>query len=593
MIKKYKVTDLIAEILAQNGVKVVFGVSGGAALHIINSIDKHVNIKLLTTHHEQAAAMAADSVGRITNNLGVAVATSGPGATNLITGIAGAFYDSVPVLFITGQVSTTRLSGASGVRQMGFQETPVVEIVKPVTKYAVQVKKPEDVMPELQKCIKIATSGRKGPVLIDVPDDIQRMQIEIDALDQIILPDFEQNSTSLREVTNLEWSKLDKLISEAKRPVLVLGWGVHLAGVENMIKEFVSQLQWPVVLTWGAADVLDSNCQYRVGTFGTHGTRSGNFTVQNSDLILSIGSRLDTKSTGSPVKSFARGAKRIMVDIDRAELKKYDNLDWDLDLALQIDLTSDKFIKMLNEILKVSSPASESWHSLVERYKKELVRKSPELNQESIDPYYLIEVLSEACETNTRIIVDTGCTVAWVMQDWKFKKNQRIFHDCNNTAMGWALPASIGSLTIDDQYSTVALIGDGSFMMSMQELSTLKIINKPLKIFLINNSGYSMIKQTQDQWFQSEYFGSNAGNNMAFPNYEKLCAAFGINYSKIDTSMLLTSKITEVLKNSDSVFCEVVIDEKYRVNPQVKFGSPIEEMEPSIQIELQNSLMIL
>jgi acetolactate synthase-1/2/3 large subunit len=591
--KKYKVTDLIAEVLVQNGVKVVFGVSGGAALHILNSIDKNANIKLLTTHHEQAAAMAADSVGRITNNLGVAVATSGPGATNLITGIAGAFYDSVPVLFITGQVSTARLSGTSGVRQMGFQETPVVEMVKPITKYAIQIKKPEDVMPEIQKCIKIATSGRKGPVLIDVPDDIQRMQIEIGNLGQIILPDFEQNFTLPKAVTNLEWDKLSKLISQAKRPVLVLGWGVHLAGVENVIKEFVDQLQWPVVLTWGAADVLDSNCQYRVGTFGTHGTRSGNFTIQNSDLVLSIGTRLDTKSTGSPVKSFARGAKRIMVDIDRSELKKYENLGWDLDLALQIDLKSDIFTKMLEKIISFSSPVSDSWYSQVKLYKKELARKSLELNQQSIDPYHFIDILSEACEAYTRIFVDTGCTVAWVMQDWKFKLNQRIFHDCNNTAMGWALPASIASLTIDDNYSTVALIGDGSFMMSMQELATLNIINKPLKIFLINNSGYSMIKQTQDQWFQSEYFASNAGNHMAFPNYKKLCAAFEINYSKIDASNLMISEIGKVLRNPDSVFCEVIIDEKFRVNPQVKFGSPIEEMEPSIPIELLKSLMII
>lgn len=593
MMRKYKVTDLITEMLVKNGVKVVFGVSGGAALHILNSIDKHDDIKLLTTHHEQAAAMAADSVGRISNGLGVAVATSGPGATNLITGIAGAYYDSVPVLLITGQVSTTRLSGTSGVRQMGFQETPVVEMVKPITKYATQIKKPEDVVPELQKCIKIATSGRKGPVLIDIPDDIQRMQIEIETLDQVILPEFEQNSTILKKITNLEWSKLNKLISEAKRPVLVLGWGIHLAGVANIVKEFVDHLQWPVVLTWGAADVLDSESRYRVGTFGTHGTRSANFTVQNSDLILSIGTRLDTKSTGSPVNSFARGAKKIMVDIDRAELKKYDNLDWNLDLALQIDLKSDEFAKMLNEILKVSSPVPESWYRLVERYKKELSRKLPKLNQESIDPYQLIKILSDNCKTDTRIIVDTGCTVAWVMQDWKFKKNQRIFHDCNNTAMGWALPAAIGSLTIEDQFSTIALIGDGSFMMSMQELSTLKIMNKPLKIFLINNSGYSMIKQTQDQWFQSEYFASDAGNNMAFPNYEKLCMAFGINYSKINTPKSLTSKIREILENSDTVFCEIVIDEKYRVNPQVKFGYPIEEMEPSIENELKNSLMVI
>lgn len=592
MTKKSKVTDIVADLLAKNGVKVVFGVSGGAALHIMHSINKNLSIELVTTHHEQAAAMAADSVARISNNFGVAIATSGPGATNLITGIAGCFYDSVPVVFVTGQVSTTRLSGNTGVRQMGFQETPIVEIVKPITKYAVQIHQPEQIILELQKCIQIATTGRKGPTLIDIPDDIQKM--EIDILEDILhSPDIDLIEKEHPLISDSEWNLLQNLVKNATRPVVILGWGVHLAGKEIVIREFLEKLKWPVVLTWAAADILDSSVSYRVGTFGTHGTRAANFTVQNADLILSIGSRLDTKSTGSPAKSFARDAKRIMVDLDPTEIIKFKELNWNIDLPLLIDITSTQFSLMLEKILEVSSIPGEYWTELITRYRKELIRKPVRSIENQIDPYEFIRIVSDACAPKTRVILDTGCTVAWACQEWIFKKDHRMFHDFNNTAMGWALPAAIGSLYIQDDYETIALIGDGSFMMSIQELSTLKVTKKPLKIFLLNNSGYSMIKQTQDQWFGSEYFASNADSNMFFPDYRNICKSFGIRYNKISSQEDLLRGIKNVINEKQSTLCEIIIPSEARVNPQVKFGSPIESMDPSLDIEIFKSLMIV
>jgi acetolactate synthase-1/2/3 large subunit len=592
MTKKSKVTDAIADLLAKNGVKVVFGVSGGAALHIMHSINKNSLIELVTTHHEQAAAMAADSVARITNNFGVAIATSGPGATNLITGIAGCFYDSVPVVFITGQVSTTRLSGNTGVRQMGFQETPIVDIVNPITKYAVQIHRPEQIILELKKCIQIAITGRKGPTLIDIPDDIQRMEIEIPE-DFSELLTVDSIKKVLPVISDYEWNLLQDLVKNATRPVVILGWGVHLAGRESEAREFLDKLRWPVVLTWGAADILDSTVPYRVGTFGTHGTRDANFTVQNADLILSIGSRLDTKSTGSPVNSFARNAKRVMVDLDPTEILKFKKLNWNIDLPLLIDLASGQFSTMVEKILEVSKAPNEYWEKTINLYRKELVRKPSSFMENQVDPYELIRVISNACAPKTRIILDTGCTVAWACQEWIFQKDHRIFHDFNNTAMGWALPAAIGSLYIQDEYETIALIGDGSFMMSIQELSTLKLAKKPLKIFLLNNSGYSMIKQTQDQWFDSEYFASNADSTMFFPNYEEICKAFGLTYEKISTQKDLFAGVINVMNKNDSTLCEVVIPSEARVNPQVKFGSPIENMEPVLDTDMFKSLMII
>jgi len=592
MTKRFKVTDYIAERLSQEGVEVVFGVSGGAALHLLHSIKIKKGINLVTTHHEQAAAMAADSVARITNKISVAIATSGPGATNLITGIAGCYYDSVPVVFITGQVSTTRLSGDSGVRQLGFQETPIVKMVELITKYATQIKKPEEIMLELDKCIKIALSGRKGPTLIDIPDDIQRMEIEVpDGTSHVFLE--EKPLFLLPKIKDSEWSTLFKLISEAQRPIIVVGWGIHLSNREEDVRKFLDKLKWPVVSTWGAADLLDSEKSYRVGTFGTHGVRAANFAVQNADLVLSIGSRLDTKSTGSPAKSFAREAKKIMVDIDEKEISKFKKLELDIDLALILDIAGDEFPMLLRNIEEAAKPISQYWRSKISSYRTELSRQPLQHNLGNIDPYEFVKVISEACESNMRIILDTGCTVAWVLQDWVFKIQQRIFHDFNNTAMGWALPAAIGSISIEDNYKTIAIIGDGSFMMSIQELSTLKATGKVLKIFLLNNSGYAMIKQTQDQWFNSDYFASAANSEMIFPNFKIICDAFGLNYKKIEEQKNLITDISQVMHAEESMLCEIIISEDARVNPQVKFGSPIEGMDPPIKNELFKSLMII
>jgi acetolactate synthase-1/2/3 large subunit len=592
MTKRFKVTDYIAERLSQEGVTVVFGVSGGAALHLLHSVKTKKGIKLVTTHHEQAAAMAADSVARITNKIGVAVVTSGPGATNLITGIAGCFYDSVPVVFITGQVSTTRLRGDSGVRQLGFQETPIVEMVALITKYSTQIKNPEEIILELDKCIEIALSGRKGPTLIDIPDDIQRMEVEVS--DDTSLAVLEEKPLfSLPRIQDSDWSTLFKLISEAQRPIVVVGWGVHLANREEAVRKFLDRLKWPVVLTWGAADLLDSEKSYRVGTFGTHGVRAANFAVQNADLVLSIGSRLDTKSTGSPAKSFARGAKKIMIDIDEKEINKFKKLELGINLSLIIDIAGDEFPVLLRNIEKAAKPISQYWGSKISSYRAELSRQPLQHSLVNVDPYEFVKVISGACESNTRIILDTGCTVAWVLQDWIFKSQQRIFHDFNNTAMGWALPAAIGSISIKDGYKTIAIIGDGSFMMSIQELSTLKATGEKLKVFLLNNSGYAMIKQTQDQWFSSDYFASAANSEMVFPNFKVICEAFGLKYRKIEKQEELSMGISAVMNEEESILCEILISEDARVNPQVKFGSPIEGMDPPIEDELFKSLMII
>jgi acetolactate synthase-1/2/3 large subunit len=585
-----KVTDVIAHILAINGVRSVFGVSGGAALHILHSIKNRPEIRLVTTHHEQAAAMAAESTSRVSNSLGVAVTTSGPGATNLITGIAGAFYDSVPAIFITGQVSTNRLSGNTGVRQLGFQETPIVDMVQKITKYAVQVTDPNMVISELEKCIQLAISGRQGPTLFDIPDDVQRMQISLPMglpsvpVKEITGPAYDRPSEEI-------YSQLKELIVNAKRPVFVLGWGVHLSKREIEIREALDSMRWPTLLTWGASDFLEEDCEYRVGTFGTHGNRDANIIIQNSDLIISIGSRLDTKSTGSPASSFAKEAKLIMIDTDKKEIDKFDDLNRRVNLAINLNLRSESFLEILESMKNTAAPIQHKWNDYVQSVKLRLKRQFLNQDENFVDPYNFIKMLSGLAPTESDLFVDTGCAIAWASQSWQFKKNQRLFHDFNNTAMGWALPASIASLLKEESRNTYAIIGDGSFMMSLQELATIKSLNKPIKIFLLNNSGYSMIKQTQDQWFDSNYFASDLGSDMFFPNYSEIALAFGYNYKRLSNDRNLSEEIEEVLLNGNSVLCEVLISPHSRVIPQVKFGSPIEGMEPAISEDFFKSLM--
>ena len=576
-----KVSDVIMQAIADAGVRTIFGIAGGASLHLLNSVVTHPKLTLVTTHHEQAAAMAADSYSRVSGNLGVAIATSGPGATNLLTGISGCFYDSIPTVFITGQVSTTRQSGSTGTRQIGFQETPIVQMVQAITKYSVQITDPRNIKEEIEKCIYFAREGRPGPTLIDIPDDIQRMMISEADLSKFIAPGNTSDTSGLGIDASVA---LAQLVRESKRPIFICGSGIHLAGREEAMSIFLESVGWPTLLTWGAADLLDNNSSVRVGTFGTHGTRLGNFTVQNADLIISIGSRLDTKATGSPVTTFAPGAKIVMFDVDNTELEKFSNFGKTLNLKICLNLRDESFVEALAVIEKYASIPT-GWNNFIRSSEVTLHEERSAVRPGVVEPYRFIDALAERVPPSSRVFIDTGCAIAWTLPSWTTKANTRLFHDFNNTAMGWALPAVIGSLAEDASISTFAVIGDGSFMMSMQELATLNSIPGNVCIFLINNSGYSMIKQTQDQWFDGIYFASNAGEKMHFPNFEKVAVSFGLNYEIIDSESMMNSTISKCITNRGSTLCEVIISSNERVVPQVKFGRPIQDMDPPFSEE--------
>lgn len=574
-----KLSDYVANFLADQGIRHVFVISGGASLHLIHSIADTPNISFVCTQHEQAAAMAADAYARVTGNLGAAIATSGPGATNLITGVCCAYYDSVPSIFITGQVSTFRMKSHTGVRQIGFQETDTVNIFEPITKYAVRIDDPRSIRYELEKAVYIAKSGRPGPVLIDIPDNIQREEINADELPAFIPAIQNTDHDTLNGI-----DRVIQLMRDTERPVIILGWGIRLSKCEKEIKDFIREMGFPVAPTWGVADLLPSNDPLFIGTFGTHGTRYANFAVQNADLILSIGARLDTKATGSPMTSFGREAKKIIVDIDPAELNKFQHFKLNVDVLINADAKEflQAFNKRFSTILRKDvSP----WLERIRKWKLKYPICPPAYyNQDTVNPYVFVKSLSKLCQEGDILILDTGCALAWVMQAFDFKSNQRLYHDWNNTAMGWALPASIAAcMAMDKSVPIICITGDGSLQMNIQELATVLRHQLPIRIFLINNHGYSMIQQTQDQWLGARYLASSVEGGLAFPDFVKVAKAYGFKTVTISKNEELHTGLQEVLTTDGPVFCNIEIRPEERVIPLVKYGRPNEDAEPLLE----------
>ena len=571
-----KVSQVVAEILHDSGVDQVFGVSGGASLHILKAINDHSRLNLSCLHHEQSVAMAAEAYSRLSNKLGVGVVTSGPGATNLITGIAGAFYDSVPVLYITGQVSTTRMKGERKVRQIGFQETPIVDMVKEITKYAVTIDKVENLEVEMRKAIRIALTGRMGPVLVDIPDDVQRLDFEYDSeLVQELVPSENQRLVPER------LRELRELLLASSKPIIVCGAGIQLTSKRTKLIEKLLTLEIPTALTWGAKDLISSASSFLLGTFGTHGERFVNIALNQADLILSIGSRLDLKATGTPQSTFAPNAKKIMVDVDIAEVSKFEDSGLQLAHSIQLNFESEEFDQLL-QFLEFDEGKVAAWNKDLASLKNSLAAENRVFSGNGVNPYTFIEALSDLVTTPSHLLIDTGCAIAWTMQVWKSKDNQRIFHDFNNTAMGWSIPATIASVLSNPEKTHICLIGDGSLMMALSDLSTLSSLKGASKIVILNNSGYGMIKQTQDQWFEGDYFASDSGVDLNFPSFEKIADATGFKYSKVRTDDEISEGLLTLFNEESPTILEVTIQSSARVIPIVKFGNPNHIMEPVV-----------
>jgi acetolactate synthase-1/2/3 large subunit len=575
-----KLSDIVAQFLAEQGIGHVFAISGGASLHLIHSIAETEGTTYVCPQHEQAAAYAADAYARVTGGLGCAVATSGPGATNLITGICSSYYDSVPVLYLTGQVATFRAKGDTGVRQIGFQETEITDICKTITKYAVLIKDPYRVRYELQKAIAIAKAGRPGPVLVDIPDDLQRMDIDPDKLVDYV-PEPVASPT-------IDASTLDACIAavkEARRPVIIFGWGIHLAGAESAALELARLLGIPVAMTWAARDLMPEDDPLTIGGFGTHGTRFANFAVQNADLIIAVGSRLDSKATGSPPSSFAREARIIMVDIDAAEIRKFDQLKLKIDIPVSAD--ADVFLRALSRHAKGQPiPDFSDWINKIGQWKSRYPECLPEhATEKGVNPYWLVKQLSELLHKNQIIFSDTGCVLAWMMQGFEFKAGQRFFHPFNNTPMGYGLPGAIGASFARPGQHVICMSGDGSLQMSIQELATLARHQLPVKILLFNNHGHAMVRQTQEMWLDGNYYATSAEGGLPDPDFVAIARAFGLRSETLTLNADIGAALHNMLADDKPYLLNIELDPDHRVVPQVKYGRPNEDSGPLLDRE--------
>ncbi len=572
-----KLSDYVIDFLVKQGIKHVFLISGGAIVHCVDSAARHPDLKYICTQHEQGAGAAADAYARITENFGAVLVTSGPGATNLVTSVCNAYFDSIPVIFISGQVATFRLRPNAQLRQKGFQETDVVSIFKSITKYAAQVKKAGEICYELEKAVYLAKEGRPGPVLVDIPDDLQRINIQPEKLKHFKSPKLPKGPSLAPSI-----KKLFKFIESSKRPVLILGAGIRITKTGKEAYEFAKYFHIPILLTWGGMDLIAHNDELNMGGVGVCGPRGGNFAVQNSDLVIGIGTRLSQMITGGKQNLFAPKAKKVMVDIDRQELSKFTRNDFILDLSIQSDLK--EFFRCAQTRYSQSPPDQfKNWRKQIKVWSQKYPACLPEYynRKDTVDAHVFIKELSGIAREGDIIITDAGGNLSWTMQAFEVKKNQRLFSAWNHSPMGYSLPAAIGA-ALAGQRDVLCIIGDGGLMMCLQELATIKRHDLPVKIFIFNNHGHGIQKQTLDTWLNSHYVAVDEKSGLSFPNFFKIADAFGLPSCNIENHAQLKTGLKKVLATSGPILCNVEITPGQKIIPMLKFGAGLEDLDPKI-----------
>ncbi len=576
-----KLSDYLIQYLADKKVTHVFLITGGAIAHVVDSFRNVKGIQYVCHQHEQAAAMAAEAYSRLSGTVGVAMATSGPGATNLITGICCAWFDSIPALYITGQVNLNEQKGKSGARQVGFQETDIVSMVRPITKYAAMVTKPEDIRYELDKALAAAYAGRPGPALLDIPMNIQRAEInpkKLRGFDAKREP--KKTDTDARRKSAA--AKITHLMRQARRPILIAGGGIGLAGAREEFKKFLEACKFPVVTSWSGFDTVAWNYPRHAGQFGVYGSRAGNFAVQTADLIISIGSRLDTRQTGGRPDTFAPNAKKVMIDIDRSELKKRRGYTPDIELCAD---AKEALVEMNKALRGAQLPSIAAWVEKTQEWKRSYAATLPEYYKQkgSVNSYVFVKTLSDLLPAPAVIIPDDGGNLTWTMQAFELKEGQRLFSAFGNSPMGYSFPASIGAwYAAGSRMPIVGIIGDGSFQMNIQELQTVFYNKIPIKLFILNNHSYGIIKQFQDTLFEGRYEAASPEKGYAPPDFVKVIGAYGLKVITIKNHADLTQKIKEVLKEKGPVFCNVEIASGQKLIPKLEFGNSIENLSPEL-----------
>lgn len=558
-----KLSDFVVEFVAQQGVRHVFMLPGGGAMHLNDSLGKNKKIEYICTLHEQAAAIAADAYAQYTNNLGVVQVTTGPGGTNTLTGLVASWLDSIPVLYISGQVKTADLKTRRNVRQMGFQEVGIVKMVESVTKYATVVTDPQTIQYDLQKAVYLAKHGRPGPVWIDIPLDIQAVEIDPKKLKAFDPKELNEKVPALDK----EIQTAIELLKSAKRPVVLAGNGVRLSGALNSFLELIDILKIPVMTTWKALDFLPEDHPLFIGRPGAVGHRGANFAQQTADLILILGARLDLGQTAYNHKNFAPYAKKILVDIDPQEISK---METEVRLPVQADakLFIDGILKNKNKLQGTPS----KWLKKCQEWKKKYPVILPEYFKQKkyVNDYVLLRTLSEEMKSGDLLVPgSSGACSERASQAFEMKKGIRFINSQALGSMGFGIAQAIGACIASGKKRTISIEGDGGFIMNVQELEVAKRMKLPIKFFILNNNGYVSIRTTQINYFNKNFVASTEKSGLTLPDYKKIAAAFGISYVQLKDQKGIQKKVKDILKSKGPVLCEVMIAPDQFTQPRV------------------------
>ena len=577
-----KLADYVINYLADLGSRHVFTVYGSAIGDLVDAFTRTDRIKYVCVMHEQAGAFAAETVTKVSGEIGVTLVTSGPGGTNILTGVADCWYDSIPNIYITGQVNSQFLRRDPSIRQVGFQENDIVSMAAPITKYATMVKDPSKIKWVLDKAVYEATSGRPGPVLVDLPMDIQKVDIDPETLEGFVGEDHTaEYKEGLREQIDLF---LDKL-NESERPVLLIGGGVKLADAVEETRELGRLLKIPCIPTWNAEDVITSDYEYHRGRIGTYGGPGRNFCIQNSDILLTVGNRNSGRMTGGVPTSFARGAMKFFVDVDKA------NLNPDLQEVIgDVNIYCDAKVFLRALIDEARKREIKSFAPWLEKTQEWLVKYDtvlPEYHavEGHVNPYVFVRELSEQLGSDAVIVGDHGGVTVVISQAFKTKYGQVRCYSNGNAPMGYALAGAIGACFAHVKGQVICLIGDGGFNQNIQELQTIKNYDLPLKTFIMNNHVYGITKAFQDTNYGGRYEASGP-KGYSPPDFVKVAQAYGLATESIQDHSELKSKIKAVLEHDGPIVCDVNMHEHITYEPRI-FGwnTPIEDMYPYIPRE--------
>jgi len=568
-----KVSDYLVAFLVSKGITDVFGYPGGMVTHLMDSLSKHRDqIAAHVNYHEQGSAFCACGYAQTKHLPGVAYATSGPGATNLVTGIANAYFDSIPCIFFTGQVNTYESMGDLMVRQKGFQETDIISIVKSITKYATIVNDPEDIKYELEKAYYLAMSGRPGPVLLDIPMDIQRQNIEPAAVRSFVPPEENPLDTSALQ-------SVIKSLETAKRPCILAGAGVKTSGMIKEFRSLVNQLGIPVISSMLAIDVLPSGAEYDYGFIGAYGDRKANFIIAKSDLILSFGSRLDSRQIGNNKEKFAPQARLIRIEVDKGELSnivKPDEQQILVDLRLAIPWFN-------NNINMFDKSRYYEWIQVCDEIQQLLCTEELEY------PNRIMRHLSHFVSDYTILTTDVGQNQVWFSQSFDVKENQKVLFSGGHGAMGYSLPAAIGAF-YGSGNKVVSFSGDGGIQMNIQELQYIAREKLPVKVVIFNNSALGMIRHFQEMYFDSRFMQTIKDNGYSVPSFEKIASAYGLPYYRIEKENECN---IDMFAEEGPGIIEIVLPQNTYVFPKLAMNKPNQDQEPSISRTIYDDIMNL